>query len=125
MNPSKRKGTAWESAIVAYLRPWFPWVERRALSGSNDKGDISGIPGLVIEAKDAQRHELAVWMNEAEQERKNAGASLALLVIKRRRKPVGDAYAVMTLRQAVELIRDEDTAPMAPNESEVSNDQPA
>lgn len=107
MNKSKRKGTAWESAIVEYLKTWFPWVERRALSGSSDKGDIAGIPGVVIEAKDAQRHELAAWMDETEAERKNANASIGLLVIKRRRKKVEDAYAVMTLRQAVELIRDE------------------
>ena len=48
MNTSRRKGTAWESALVDYLigKGW-PHAERRALNGCNDKGDIAGLPGVV------------------------------------------------------------------------------
>ena len=56
----RAKGTAWESALVKWLRAnGFPHAERRALHGAHDKGDITGIPGLVIEAKHAARVELA------------------------------------------------------------------
>jgi len=50
MSAARAKGTAWETAIVGYLRGrGAPHAERRALNGSNDRGDIAGIPGLVIE----------------------------------------------------------------------------
>lgn len=47
-NPSKARGTAAETAVVRYLRRWWPNVERRALAGNADKGDLTGIPGVTI-----------------------------------------------------------------------------
>lgn len=46
----------------------FPKAERRALAGSQDRGDIAGIPGVVIEVKNAARTELAAWLDEANRE---------------------------------------------------------
>ena len=63
MSASKAKGTAWESAIAAYLQG-AGWVhaERRTLSGANDRGDVAGLPGVVIEAKNAPKLSwLAGW----------------------------------------------------------------
>ena len=75
MSASKQRGTAWESRIVAYLRErGWPHVERRTLSGAKDRGDIAGIVGVVIEAKNAARHALAEWLDEAELEASNDGA---------------------------------------------------
>jgi hypothetical protein len=65
-NPSKRKGTGFEVAVVDYLRTHgFPFAERRAQRGTNDAGDISGIVGWVIECKNHRAVELGPWMNEA------------------------------------------------------------
>lgn len=87
MSASKRKGTAWESAIVDYLRAnGAPHAERRALAGARDRGDIAGIPGVVVEAKSAARVELAAWLDEAEAERANDHADLAVVWHKRRGK---------------------------------------
>lgn len=86
MNPSKRKGTAAESAVVTYLSQWWPHVERRALSGSNDKGDIAGIAGAVVEVKahKVSSQSFPAYVDEANTERDNAGAELGLAWVKRR-----------------------------------------
>jgi hypothetical protein len=50
MNKSKIKGTAYETAVVRHLNDnGFPYAERRALAGNLDKGDIAGIPSVVME----------------------------------------------------------------------------
>jgi hypothetical protein len=68
-NRSKAKGTSWESAIVAYLTELgWPHVERRTLNGAKDRGDISGIPGIVIEAKSVKTITLGAFVDEAKLE---------------------------------------------------------
>jgi Holliday junction resolvase len=105
-SPSKRKGTAYESVVVAYLNTHgFPEAERRALSGSKDKGDIAGVCSTAIETKACKTLDLAGWVDEAIAEAANAGAQFHLVVAKRRMKPVEKSYAVMELGQWVELAR--------------------
>ena len=108
MTASKRKGTAWESAIVDYLREHgAPHAERRALAGARDRGDIAGIPGIVIEAKAAAKTELGVWLAEAETERANDGAALGVVWHKRRGKASpGDGYVTMSGAALVRLLTD-------------------
>lgn len=96
---SKRTGTAAETAVVRYLQQWWPAAERRALSGSKDKGDVAGIPGVVIEVKAAQRQELTAWRRETLAEMENADADLCMLVVKRSRKPVAEWDAYMPAYQ--------------------------
>lgn len=87
MSASKRKGTKAESDVVAFLHAeGFTQVERRASSGAKDRGDIAGIPGVVIEVKNTQRVELAAHLDEAKTERDNDGAEIAALWHKRRGK---------------------------------------
>lgn len=84
-NRSKAKGTGWESAIVTYLRDrGWPHAERRTLSGANDRGDIAGIVGVVVEAKACKSHDLAGWLTEANREAANDGADLGVVWAKRR-----------------------------------------
>lgn len=106
MTASRRKGTSWETAIVTYLRGnGAPHAERRALGGAKDRGDIAGIPGVVIEAKSAARVELGVWTAEAETERRNDGANLAAVWIKKRGKSSpADGYVVLTGEALVHLL---------------------
>jgi hypothetical protein len=98
MTASKRKGTGWETAIVRHLQTnGVPHAERRALGGTKDRGDIAGIPGVVIEAKSAARHELAAWLDEAELERVNDQAAVGLVWIKRRgRTSPADGFVIMS-----------------------------
>lgn len=108
MSASKRKGTAAETAIVNYLRTvGFTQTERRALNGNIDRGDIAGIPGVVIEAKNCARQELAAWVAEAELERDNDRASLGVVWHKRRGKgDPADWFVTMSGTQFTALLRE-------------------
>lgn len=110
MSASKRKGSAFERDVVAYLvGHGFPWAERRALAGNLDKGDIAGVPGVVLECKNTKALDLAGAINEAEAEARNAGVSIFAAVIKRRQRPAGDAYVVMPLHVLCQILGDDDT----------------
>jgi len=109
MSAARRKGTAFETAVVAYLRAsGFRQAERRALGGVNDRGDIAGLPGVVIECKAAKRLELAQWADETEAERHNDDADYGVLVVKRRQRSTGNAYAILPLSQLVALLGERD-----------------
>lgn len=99
VNRPKNKGTAGESAVVAYLRTaGFPYAERLALQGGKDRGDITGIPGIVIEVKACQEYSFNGWLTEARVERDNAGADFGLVVAKPRlvgTTRTGKWYALM------------------------------
>lgn len=97
MSRARAKGTAWETQIVNYLRTCgWPHAERRALNGNQDRGDIAGIVGVVIEAKNAARVELGDWLTEAHQERNRAQARIGAVWFKRRgRASPADGYVLM------------------------------
>jgi hypothetical protein len=107
VSAARDKGTRWESTIVDYLRTHgAPHAERRAAGGTKDRGDIAGIPGLVIEAKNTARHQVGVWLSEAEAERVNDGAALAVVWAKRRGKTsAADGYVIMTGATLVHLLQ--------------------
>jgi hypothetical protein len=107
MNRNKAAGTRWESAIVEFLRDnGFPWAERRALAGALDKGDVTGIPGVVIEAKAHRQISLAEFLDEALTERDNAGAQIGAAWVKRKGKgSAGDGYVVMDGHTFALLLR--------------------
>lgn len=98
MSASKQKGTAHETAGVNYLRDehGLP-VERRALRGTRDCGDISGLPGWILEFKNCRAMDLAGWMDEAHKEAANDGAPFYAVVHKRRGKNISQAYVSMPL----------------------------
>ena len=92
-------GTAAESAVVKYLREnGFGNAERRALHGSTDLGDITGIPGVVIEVKGGKMAEGAsdglvqAWLAETDAERRNAKADVGILVLKRKGQAVAGSW---------------------------------
>ena len=107
MSKEKAKGTSFETAIVNYLKTWWPMAERRTLHGVLDKGDIAGThPGLVWECKNQKKLELSQWLLETEQERINANAELGILVVKRRMYgTAADQYAVVRLEDIIQLLK--------------------
>lgn len=107
MSASKAKGTAFETALVRYLiDEGFP-VERRALSGSSDKGDIAGLPGWAIEVKNCKTTALAAWVDEADAEGVNAAAPYGGVVWHHRRGRAHPSQAFVTMSGAtfVRLLR--------------------
>lgn len=105
-NRSKDKGTAWETSIVGYLvGAGVVNAERRALAGGSDRGDIAGLPAVVIEAKNASRVELAAWLDEANRERDNDGADVGVVWFKRRGKASpGAGFVLMDGATLVRLL---------------------
>ncbi|MGW4641828.1 hypothetical protein ACWEN6_25140 [Sphaerisporangium sp. NPDC004334] len=108
MSKNKSRGTAAETAVVNYLRSQgFPHAERRALGGTNDRGDIAGVVGTVIEVKNCTRVELAAWADEANAEADNDGAQIAAVWHKRRGKgSPGDWFVTLDGATFVFLLRE-------------------
>jgi Holliday junction resolvase len=105
-NPQKIKGSAWERAVADWLSEnGFPMADRRYGAGhTQDKGDIIGVPNFALECKDHATINLAQFLDEAIIEAVHAKARFGAAIIKRRRKPVDQAYVVMSLSQWAELI---------------------
>jgi hypothetical protein len=89
-NRPKAIGTAAETAVVRYMQAnGFPTAERRALRGSFDCGDVTGIPSVCVEikggqaAKTASDGQVAAWLDETDTERLNAHAEIGVLVMAR------------------------------------------
>ena len=106
MGKSKAKGTRAETAVVRYLVDHGVSAERRALTGSNDCGDIkvesSSYPsGLVLEVKagkqtaNPNRAQLKEWLRQTLVEGSNSACDSALVVVRYNRKLVdADVYYV-------------------------------
>lgn len=106
-NRSKIKGSAAERAVVEHLRAnGFPHAERRLAGSTKDRGDIAGVPAVVIEVKNCERTDLAGWVDEAVIEQANDGADYGIVWHKRRgRGDAGQWYATMSAGQLVQLLR--------------------
>lgn len=110
MNRSKARGTAFETAVVDFMRAHgLPLVERRALRGAKDCGDISGVVGWTLELKNHRELDLGTWMTEAQREAMNDGGYRHAVIHKRRGKNVRDAYVTLPLWLFCEVIGDEVT----------------
>lgn len=111
-NRSKAKGTAFESAVVKYLRGELGdnRIERLALHGSKDMGDIGhlfahGSEG-IIECKAHKRPTRSLvseWREQTIDERENSDSDFALLVIKNPQHPVSESLTHVTLRDLARI----------------------
>jgi hypothetical protein len=108
VSKSKQKGTAAETAVVNYLKSrGRAHIERRSLNGSNDRGDIAGIPGVVIEVKNHARMELSQWLSELEVEIGNDNANTGVVIHKKKGTTnVGEWYATMPVSVWFDLIEE-------------------
>lgn len=105
-NPAKAKGTAWESAVVTYLKSeGLIDARRNAQYGAADIGDIGGVPRFAIECKAQRTTSLSDWVRQAKVEAGNAGADFGVVVAKKVGGRVGDAYVVTDLATFTELAK--------------------
>ena len=105
-SPQKRKGSAAELAVAKWLRK-LGWIhaERSRAGWTDDRGDIDGLPGIVIEVKNEKRFDLPGYLRELEVEMENAKAWTGTVIIKRRGSTnVDDWYAVMPAKVWGELM---------------------
>lgn len=108
MSAKRAKGTAAETAIVNYLHELgFVNAERRALHGANDKGDISGLVGVMIEVKNHKTINLAQIMDEVSVQTVHAKANIGFAWIKRRGRAHPKAwYCVVRGEDMMRLLKD-------------------
>lgn len=104
-NRNKAKGTAWETAIVNFLREAGIVASRVVQHGRFDEGDIHVEGDYVIEAKNVQKIDLASFVEQAQSEALNAKRPFFAAVIKRRGKNASQGYVVTTLENWVALVR--------------------
>lgn len=111
---AKKAGTAFETAIAAYLARELEsdYIERRRLTGANDRGDITGVRDsrgqrLVLELKDyGGRLTPGPWVEEAHIEMGNDSAVAGVVVAKRRGTTnPGAQFVLMTVNDLIALIR--------------------
>jgi Holliday junction resolvase len=109
MTKEKDRGTRWETAVTTYLTESGLDAFRVAQHGARDVGDIwvAGLD-LIIEAKDYRSpgDALPLAADQATKEAANAKRKYGFSVIKRPRRPIGQAYVTMTLEQFVELLKE-------------------
>ena len=106
-NPSKQKGTFFESSLLPLLQEYYPGAERRALSGALDKGDFI-LPGATwaAEAKNRKTMALSAWVKEAEVEAFHLGVPYGVVIHKRRGiTDPGRQYVTTTLLPFLELTK--------------------
>ena len=110
-NMSKARGTSFETAVARWLRLALdePTIERRALHGAHDMGDLYGIyaHGLagIAECKSYKRYgraDVEEWRRQTLAERDNADADFAVLVI-HKHGCGGDAKSPTMGRNRVDL----------------------
>jgi hypothetical protein len=106
---AKKAGTSWETEIVNTLNVnGYPHAERRRLAGSADRGDIAGVPGIAIEAKNTKSYDLAGAVGEANVEALNARVPIGVAWIKRHGKTSAlDGYVVMDGATFLRLIQED------------------
>ena len=105
----KRKGSAFETGILKFLRGRGVTAERLRLAGKDDEGDIvcmvAGQP-YIFELKATAKMELPQFWREATQEAANyakarglAEVPPAYVIVKRRQAGLDQAWVVQDLNQ--------------------------
>lgn len=107
-NANQEKGKRWERAVVAAMRVnGFTNVERSKAGRFHDDGDVTGAPGLVIQAKDVQSKSWGPWLSSLGAQVASAKADHGVLVVKQRGvADAGQALAVMTFDKWLCLVRE-------------------
>ena len=104
MSKARAKGTAYESAIVAYLRSQDVEAGRQPLAGNIDLGDIH-TEKFCIEAKAARKREIPSWVSEAEKEAE-ASNRIGVVFSKTPSKRIEEGVAIMSVRSFVGLMKE-------------------
>lgn len=112
---NKGKGTAFESSIVDALVEGLQddRIERRALCGADDRGDISGLRvrghRLVLECKNeavGKVFRLPEWVAQAKEGAENDHALCGVVVHKRSKTTNAyDQWVTMTVADFIEILR--------------------
>jgi hypothetical protein len=111
LKSAKQAGTSFETLVANYLADNIDdRIERRRLSGSQDRGDIAGLyvhdQRVVVECKNyGGQLKVGPWLDETEVERNNDGALMGFVVAKRKGTTnPAEQIVLMTLADLIALI---------------------
>ena len=112
---AKAAGTRFETMVCAWLAIHLAddRIERRRLSGANDRGDITGLriwgKRAILEMKNyGGQVKVGPWLDEADVERRNDDALFGAVIAKRKgTTDVGQQIVLMTLTDFVTLVTGE------------------
>lgn len=107
MSRERSLGTEFETATVNYLHEnGFPAAVRTGSAAYGD-GDVTGIPGLVIENKNQKKMDLSGWLTQATKAADRRGLEeIPVVVHKRRGKGISQAYCTLSLESLVKLLKE-------------------
>lgn len=108
-NPPKRKGTAFESAVVAHILDYGLPARRVALAGAADCGDVEVVDGdgdrHILECKNRRGYAIAEAVDQAKAEAANAGSTFPVAVLKRNGVgDIGRSFVVLELDDWLALL---------------------
>lgn len=103
---SKQKGTAWETAVVEWLKGHdIRTAARSALHGANDIGDIIGVENWTLECKNEGIYTPAQWVTELAREVSNNETDFGAVIAHRKGKvSPDDAYVLMSGRLFIPVL---------------------
>jgi hypothetical protein len=105
VNPMKKRGTAYESAVRDHAIAHRHKAFRPAQAGAGDLGDVH-LDGLVaLQCKDVTSWSVSGWMQDVEEQRQRAGLPFGAVIMKKRRASVGDSYVVMDYNTLLSLVQ--------------------
>lgn len=97
-NKNGEMGKRWERELAGLLGS-----SRITRKGDhNDVGDL-GDPDWVIEAKDDQSHSLSSFIDQMLAARERSGKRWGVVLLKHRRRPARDGYALMPIWLWIDL----------------------
>jgi hypothetical protein len=110
---SRRKGNAWEVALVAWLnrRGYAAITSRNARGGTQGGVDIITDLPVAVEAKSCARIELAAWVDQAVAQADDSAPG-AVFVKRKGKADPGEGYVVMRADDFVTLVGDLSTKPL-------------
>ncbi len=101
-NPSKAKGTRWESSVRDFLNSTGQSAHRIAQAGA-DLSDVHLNGMWALQCKDVAQQRYREWVDDVDDQRLAAGLNFGAVVHKRRNAPVGDGLVVMSLDTFAEI----------------------
>jgi hypothetical protein len=107
MNPHKAKGDRAERTARDFYRlAGFPGTERTRAGYPRDAGDLHLSPGTIAQIKNCRVPRWTEWLVQLAEQKREARADVAWLVVKRPGLAVADDWlAVMTVAEHAELVR--------------------
>lgn len=106
-HPNKTKGDRAERSVRDYLHGnGFPRCERTRAGYTRDAGDLHPCQGLTVQVKDRAAYAWPEWLRQLREQRAEAKAEHAILVLKRRGLgDPGEWLAVMPLSEMARLLK--------------------